>query len=141
MLGPFIVLNENVMHKKRRGRGNTFTVTGCRRALEVAKNVEKMDGRWRDHKMGRMRSCPDRPERRVNAPPSVEWTPTGAKVARSSAGAPRTPGLPSQPVPPPSKSADVPAPPGGRQNPGNRRLPPRWSPCAWIGDPNLHACQ
>ena len=95
MLGPFVVLNKNVMHGKRRGRGDTFTVTRCRRALEVAKNVEEMDGRWKDHKMGGRRSRPNRPERSVNAPSSVEWTPTGTKVARSSAGAPRTLGLPS----------------------------------------------
>jgi len=93
MLGPFIVLNENVMHKKRRGMRNTLTVTGRRRGLEVARNAEEMDGRWRDHKMGRMGSRPDCPERSVNAPPSVEWSPTGAKVARSSIGAPRTPRL------------------------------------------------
>ena len=94
MLGPFIVLNENMMHKKRRGRGKTRTVIGCRRALEGARNAEEMGGRWKNHKMGRMRSYPDRPGRSVNAPPSVEWTPTGSKVARSSADAPRTLGLP-----------------------------------------------
>lgn len=65
MLGPFIVPNENVMDKKRRGKGNTLTDTGYRRALEVARNAKGMDGRWRDHKMGRMRSRLDRPERSV----------------------------------------------------------------------------
>ena len=45
MLGSFIVLNENMMHKKRMGRGNTLIVTGCHRTLEVARNAEEMDGR------------------------------------------------------------------------------------------------
>ena len=61
MLGPFIVPNENIMRKKRRGIGDTLTVTGCYRALEVARNAEEMDGRWRNHKMERMRSDPDHP--------------------------------------------------------------------------------
>ena len=75
--------------------GSTLIVTGCHQALEVAKNGEEMGGMWRNHKKGRMRSYPDRPERSVNAPPSVEWTPTGAKVARSFAAAPRTRWLPA----------------------------------------------
>jgi len=45
MLGPFIVPIENMMHKKRRRRENILTFTGCRGALEVARNVEEIDGR------------------------------------------------------------------------------------------------
>ena len=74
--------------------GNTLTVTECHQALQGVKNAEEMDERWGNHRMGNMMSHPDRPERSVNAPPTIEWIPTSAKGARSSAGAPRTLGLP-----------------------------------------------
>ena len=92
MLGPFIVPNEDMMHKKRMGRGNTRIVIRGRRALGVAKNVEGMDRRWRNHKMERMMSHSEHPKRSVTAPPSAELTRTGAKAGRSSSVSPHTHG-------------------------------------------------
>jgi len=123
MLGPFIVPNENDMHKKRRGRGVQLTVTGGHRGPEVARNVGGRDGKWRhdsDHREERRGNRPEHPGRHVNAPPAVVRTPTGARGAHSSAGARHTPEPRAWRVPPPAESASALAPPGDPQNPGSR---------------------
>ena len=123
MLGPFIVPNENDMHKKRRGRGVQLTVTGGHRGPEVARNVGGKDGKWRydsDHRKGRRGNRPEHPGRHVSAPPAVVRIPTGARVAHLFVGALYTPEPLTCRVPPPAKSASALAPPGDPQNPGSR---------------------